>query len=96
MKGSQNTEMNTWKKRSVERDRNIGWVNNRLFELDYPSLYLGNEMNTFHFDWDDAIETGAIDEIPRILLMNLGSYKNTLNAPALLLFYDELHTLKPS
>ena len=88
--------MNSWTTLKEERDRNIRWVNDRLFDLDFPMLYLGDEMNTFHFDWDSTIEKGTIDEIPRILFLNLGSYKRTLDASALLMFYDELHTLKPS
>ncbi|MBR3243106.1 MAG: hypothetical protein IKF90_10465 [Parasporobacterium sp.] len=87
--------MNEWKKQLEERDNNIRWINHRLFELDRSMLYLGDEMNTFHFDWDAAIEKGTIDEFPRILLMNLNCTGKTLDAPALLMFYDELHTLKP-
>ncbi len=88
--------MKTWSSIFEERDRNRNWVNDRLFDLDYPMLYLGDEMNTYHFDWDKAIEKGAIDDIPRILLLNLSSFRLTLDAPALLMFYDELHTMRPS
>ena len=88
--------MNIWKDRLEERDRNQRWVNDRLFDLENPVLYLGDEMNTFHFNWDAAIEAGTIDEVPRILFINLGSCRKTLDAPALLMFYDELHTLQPS
>ena len=88
--------MKTWSSILEERDRNRNWVNDRLFDLDYPMLYLGDEMNTYHFDWDNAIKNKTIDEIPRILLLNLGSFKRTLDATALLMFYDELHTMRPS
>lgn len=84
-----------WKKILDERDRNCIWLKDRLFDLDYPGLYLGDELNTFHFDWDLAVNENRIDETWRVALINLIASKFTFAAPAIMLFYEQLHELHP-
>lgn len=75
-----------WEARLAQRDRNLRWLKERLFEMDYPALYLGDEMNTFHFDWDRAIREKRMDQTFRILLANMAASGDTFSAPAIPLF----------
>ena len=84
-----------WEARLAQRDRNLRWLKERLFEMDYPALYLGDEMNTFHFDWDRAIREKRMDQTFRILLANMAASGDTFSAPAIPLFYELLHDYDP-
>lgn len=53
-------------------------------------------MNTFHFDWDRAIRENRIGEHFRIALMNLCTSQLTFAAPAVMLFYEQLHAYDAS
>lgn len=83
--------MSSWNQWTRERDRNQQWLNDRLYDKDYPALFLGDEMNTFHFDWDEAIADGRIDATWRVALMSMKASWSSLGAPALTLFYEQLH-----
>ena len=85
----------SWTQRLRERDRNRRWTENRLLDLDYPGLYLGDELNTFHFDWDRAVREETIDGTWRIALINLIASQYTFAAPAVMLFYEQLHACDP-
>ena len=87
---------NQWKDRLAEREKNQRWLEDRFYDLDYPGLYLGDEMNTFHFDWDRAIRENRIGEHFRIALMNLCTSQLTFAAPAVMLFYEQLHAYDAS
>lgn len=89
------TADNKWKKRIEERDRNRRWLEENIFDLEYAGLYLGDEMNTFHFDWDSAVRDGSIDDTWRVVIANLMASHFTLAAPAVALFYQEFHELFP-
>ena len=79
-----------------ERSRNLQWLDDRLYDLDYYSLYPGDEMNTHHFDWEQAIKTGTIRDSFRVVLMNMLATRDTLSSPAIPLFYEELYEYNPS
>ena len=87
---------NQWEDRLAEREKNQRWLEDRFYDLDYPGLYLGDEMNTFHFDWDRAIRENRIGEHFRIALMNLCTSQLTFAAPAVMLFYEQLHAYDAS
>ena len=85
-----------WKPLLSERDRNRKWLEERFFALDYAGLYLGDEMNTFHYDWDRAIAEGRAGNALRVVLANLQASSFTLAAAAVTLFYELLHAYDPS
>lgn len=84
-----------WNKRLEERDRNRKWLEDSIFALDFGGMYLGDEMNTHHFDWDGAIDSDSIDGTWRVALANLSATMNAHSAPAILLFYQQLHEFRP-
>ncbi len=84
-----------WNKRLEERERNQKWLEDNIFALDHGGMYLGDEMNTHHFDWDRAIGDGSIDGTWRVALANLAATLNSHSAPAMLLFYQQLHEFRP-
>ena len=84
-----------WGRITGERDRNRKWLEDRLFDIDYPGLYLGDEMNTFSYDWDSAVRDGSIDGTWKIVIANLMASGASLAAPALSLFYQEFHEYRP-
>lgn len=71
-----------WTKRIEERDINRKWIEDNIFDLEFAGLYLGDEMNTFHFDWDSAVREGRIDKTWRVVIANLVSSYFSLSAPA--------------
>lgn len=85
-----------WKLLLDERNNNQKWFEKRFLELDFPELYLGDEMNTFHFDWDRAITENTIEETFRIALLNMAASRQSFSAPAISLFYELLHAYDPS
>ena len=80
----------------LEREKNLNWLKNRFYDMDYPELYLGDELNTFHFDWDMARKEKGLDDIWRIALLNLTSDNYTFSVPVIMLFYEQLHEYNPS
>ena len=84
-----------WTKRIKERDINRKWLEDNIFDLEFAGLYLGDEMNTFHFDWDSAVREGRIDKTWRVVIANLVSSYFSLSAPAVALFYQQLHEYFP-
>ena len=84
-----------WEDVLQERDKNKKWLEDRFYEMDFQGIYLGDEMNTFHFDWDSAIADKSIDDIWRIAFMNMIATKFTFSAPGLMLFYEQLHAMFP-
>ena len=84
-----------WTKRIEERDINRKWLEDNIFDLEFAGLYLGDEMNTFHFDWDSAVREGRIDKTWRVVIANLVSSYFSLSAPAVALFYQQLHEYFP-
>ena len=96
MKNKESIRREVWAERLRERDRNQKWLNGRFPELDDAGLYLGDEMNTHHFDWDHAVRTGRINGTFRICLANMMATGVTFNAPALPLFYELLDSFKQS
>ena len=78
-----------------ERDRNLSWIEKNLCDLDYAGLYLGDEMNTYHFDWEAAIKDGSIDESWRVVFSNMMASGLSMSAPAIALFYQQLHDYFP-
>ena len=92
MNGTVKTE---WNKMIRERDRNQRWLEDNFCDLDYAGQFLGDEMNSFHFDWDDAVSRGRIGDTWRIVIANLMASRFTLTAPAVLLFYEQLHEYYP-
>ena len=61
---------NKWNRLTEERDRNRKWLEDNIFDLEYAGLYLGDEMNTFHFDWDGAVRDGSIGKTWRVVISN--------------------------
>ena len=96
MQNSEFGKKETWTEKLSERDRNQKWLNDRLFDLDFSTLYLGDEMNTHHFDWDQAVLTGHIGESFRICLANMMGNNVTYTSPAMPLFYELLHAYNRS
>lgn len=86
---------NKWNRLTEERDRNRKWLEDNIFDLEYAGLYLGDEMNTFHFDWDGAVRDGSIEKTWRVVISNLMATHFTMTAPAVALFYQELHEYYP-
>ena len=85
-----------WQNHIKECIRNRKWLEDRFWELDYFVMYLGDEMNTHHFDWEWAIGSGTIEDSFRVVLANILGSHLSLSAPAISLFYEQLHTLHPS
>lgn len=79
-----------------EREKNRNWLKNRFYDMDRPELYLGDEMNTFHFDWETARKEKRLDNVWRIALLNLTSDNYTFSATEIMLFYEQLHEYDPS
>ncbi len=85
-----------WTEKLTQQQKNRKWFELRFCDLDYPELYLGDEMNTFHFDWEKAVLENRIDDTWRIVLINLITSRFTFSAPAIMLFYELLHEYDPS
>lgn len=67
------------------------WFPNNYFRLNTPSLFLGDEMNTVHFDWKKAYEEGTLEDHFRIALIDVNATSYAACSPAVRLFYQELH-----
>ncbi len=85
-----------WSRLLAESKRNREWLEKRFYSLDFLTMYLGDEMNTHHFDWEGAVGSGAIGDTFRVVLANISGTYTSLSAPAVSLFYEELHMLFPS
>ena len=67
------------------------WFQDNYFRLNIPSLFLGDEMNTVHFDWEKAYEEGTLEDHFRIALIDVNASSYAACSPAVRLFYQELH-----
>ncbi len=67
------------------------WFQDNYFRLDTPSQFLGDEMNTVHFDWKKAYEEGTLEDHFRIALIDVNGTSYASCSPAVKLFYQELH-----
>lgn len=67
------------------------WFQDNYFRLNTPSLFLGDEMNTVHFDWKKAYEEGTLGDHFRIALIDVNATSYAACSPAVRLFYQELH-----
>ena len=79
-----------------QKERFETWFRDNYFRLNIPSLFLGDEMNTVHFDWKKAYEEGTLEDHFRIALIDVNATSYAACSPAVKLFYQELHEYNES
>lgn len=80
-----------WKWMFEQKAQFESWFQDNYFRLNIPSLFLGDEMNTVHFDWKKAYEEGTLEDHFRIALIDVNASSYAACSPAVRLFYQELH-----
>ena len=80
-----------WKRMFEQKAQFESWFQDNYFRLNIPSLFLGDEMNTVHFDWEKAYEEGTLEDHFRIVLIDVNASSYAACSPAVRLFYQELH-----
>lgn len=78
-------------KNNVVRFNN--WFIKNQHLLDIPESYLGDEINTYHFDWNRSDE--ELNNRFKILFSGSERYSKIDGNMAVPLFYEELHEIKP-
>lgn len=80
-----------WKWMFEQKELFEKWFRDNYFRLYVPSLFLGDEMNTVHFDWEKAYAEGTLEEHFRVALIDVNATPYAACSPAVRLFYQELH-----
>ena len=81
----------TWPEMFELKDRFEGWYEDNLYMMTSPTLYLGDEMNTVHFDWQAAYEKDVLEEHFKVALVDVNASGYAACSVAIRLFYQELH-----
>ena len=67
------------------------WFSENDYLLHSPGTLLGDEMNSFRFDWEAAFEDGTLEDHFRIALTDVNASAEASCSVAVKLFYQELH-----
>lgn len=82
-----------WAEAYFHRERFLKWWKVNAHTLNFPMVYLGDEPNTYSFDWDQPAE--VLDGTFKIMFGTPNSYVTSVGNAALPLFYQELHEYNP-
>ena len=72
------------------------WFSGNDYLLHSPGTLLGDEMNSFRFDWEAAFEDGTLEDRFRVALADVNACPQASCSVAIKLFYQELHEYDPS
>lgn len=84
-----------WEELFRQHDAYEAWLSRNLYFLDGAPLFLGDEFNTYHFDWEGAFRNGTLDRHLSIALIDANATEYACCSPAIHLFYQELHEYRP-
>jgi len=80
-----------WQKRFQTKKDFEKWFSGNDYLLNAPGTLLGDEMNSFRFDWEEAFEDGTLEDRFRIALADVNASAEASCSVAVKLFYQELH-----
>ena len=80
-----------WIKRLQTKKDFEQWFSGNDYMLHSPGTLLGDEMNSFRFDWEAAFEDGTLEDHFRIALADVNASAEASCSVAVKLFYQELH-----
>ncbi len=67
------------------------WYAQHAYLIDDPSILLGDEMHSVHFDWDAAVRDGSVERSFKVLLTDVNPSPFVSCSSAIKLFYQQLH-----
>lgn len=84
-----------WEELFRQHEAYEAWLSRNLYFLDGAPLHLGDEFNTFHFDWKGAFRNGTLDRHLSIALIDANATEYACCSLAVQLFYHQLHEYRP-